>query len=67
MSARNNYFYAKIPELDSPPECFYNAYQNGLYYKNIPNGVYVDEENKKYYSGLKQMKDNTRCTLMVCS
>ena len=39
-------FYAKIVELDTPPECVYNVYQNGLYYHNLPNRIYVDELKK---------------------
>ena len=65
MSAWVKIFFAKIAELDTPPEFIYNADQNVLYYQNLPNHVYVDESNKKYYSGVKQMKDKTRITLVV--
>ena len=51
--------------MDTPPECFYNADQNFLCYQKLPNSVYVDEANKHYYFGVNQMKDKTRCTLMV--
>ena len=46
MSEWHKYFHAKISELDTPPECVYNADQTGRYYQNIPNCVYVDEANE---------------------
>ena len=58
-------FHDKIAEMDTPPECVYNANQTDLYYQNLPNLVYIDEANKKNYAGVKQMKDKTRITLMV--
>ena len=65
MSAWRKDFHANIAEVDTIPECVWNADQTGLYYQNLPNSVYVDEANKKDYAGVKQMKYNTRITLMV--
>ena len=58
-------FHANIVEVDTPPECVYNAYQTGLYCQKLPNRVYVDEANKKDCAGVKQMKYKTGITLMV--
>ena len=65
ISAWRKDFHAKIEETEKTPERGYNADQTGLYYKKLPNSVYVDESNKKYYSGVKQLKYKTHFTLMV--
>ena len=54
-------------EIDIPPECVYNADQNGLYFPNIWNTLYVDMKHKKSYRGCKKMKDNMCTTLMLCT
>ena len=51
--------------MDTPPEYVCNADQTGIYCQKLSNHVYVYEANKKGYSGVKQMKDNTRITLVV--
>ena len=48
-------FNAKIAEMDTYPEWFYNTHQIGLYHQKPPNGVYFDEANKKDYAGVKKM------------
>ena len=58
-------FHANIAEADKPPEWVHNVDQTDLYYQKLPNGVYVDELNKKDYAAAKQMKYNTSITLMV--
>ena len=65
MSEWSNDFHANIAEVDTRPECIYNEEQTSLYHQQLPNSVYVDESNKKDYSGANQKKDKTRCTLMV--
>ena len=65
MSPWRKYFYARIVEVDTPPEFVYNACQNGLYYQNLPNRVYINEANKKGYYGVKLIKYKTRITFMV--
>ena len=55
MSAWHKHFHAKIVEVETSPELFYNADQAGLYYQNLPNCVYIDEINKKDYAGLKKI------------
>ena len=60
-------FHEVIEKYSIPPSCVYNADQTGLYYQKLPNRVYVDKDAKKTYAGVKQMKDKTRVTLMVCT
>ena len=48
-------------------DCFYNKYQTGLYYHNIPNTLWVKKQEKKKYCDCKQMKDKTRTTIMACT
>ena len=65
MSLRRKDFHANIVELDTPLECVYNADQTGLYYQKLQNRVYVDEANKKDYSGVKQIKEKNRITIIM--
>jgi hypothetical protein len=60
-------FHRIIEENDIKPSCLYNGDQTGLYYQKLPNRMYVDADKKKNYSGVKQMKDKTRITIMVCT
>ena len=60
-------FHELLEKYSIPPSCVYNADQTGLYYQKLPNRVYVDKAAKKTYAGVKQMKDKTRVTLMVCT
>ena len=50
-----------------PPSRVYNGDQTGLYYQKLPNRMYVDKDTKHTHAGVKQMKDKTRVTLMVCT
>ena len=65
MSAWHKHFHAKIVEMETSPELFYNADQTGLYYQNLPNCVYIDEINKKDYAGLKKGLYKNYIILMV--
>jgi hypothetical protein len=47
--------------------CLYNANQTGLYYQKLPNRIYVDAASKNDYSGVKQRKDKTCDTIMICT
>ena len=49
------------------PECVYNADQAGLFYRKLPNTLYVNKEEKKKLRGCKEMEDKTRLMLMVCT
>jgi hypothetical protein len=60
-------FWPMIERYNVPMSCIYNADQTGLFYQKLPNTIYVDKSRKKEYKGAKQMKDKTRCTLMVCT
>ena len=44
----------------------YNADQTGLFYRQLPNRMFVDEDKVKSTRGVKQMKDKDRVTLMMC-
>lgn len=48
-------------------ECIYNADQTGLYYRKLPNRIYVKKAERKTARGVKQMKDKDRVTIMVCT
>ena len=65
MSAWRKDFHANIAEVDAHPKRFYNEYQTSIYCQKFPNRLYFDEESKKDYSGVKQMKDKNCITLMV--
>ena len=67
MSEWRTKFWALIEEHNIEPCCVYNADQTGLYYQKLPNRMYVDANQKSSYAGVKQMKDKTRVTLMVCT
>ena len=60
-------FHDLLEMYNIPPSCVYNGDQMGLYYQKLPNRMYVDKDAKKTYAGVKQMKDKTRITLMVCT
>ena len=60
-------FHDLLEEYSIPPSCVYNGDQTGLYYQKLPNRMYVDKDTKSTYAGVKQMKDKTRITLMVCT
>ena len=46
--------------------CIYNADQTGLYYRKLPNRMFVSPEKRKKARGTKLMKDKDRITVMVC-
>ena len=48
-------------------ECMYNAYHTGMFYQKLPKTLYINKKENKKIRGCKQMKDNKRVTLMVCS
>lgn len=57
-----------IEEKGVGPSCLYNAdHQTGLFYQKLPNALYVQKNNKKFFKGTKQMKDKTRVTTMICT
>jgi hypothetical protein len=60
-------FHRILEEKEIRPPCLYNGDQTGLYYQKLPNRIYVDAAKKDDYSGVKQMKDKTRITIMVCT
>ena len=45
----------------------WNADQSGLYYQKFPNRMYCLPEERSTIRGVKQMKDKTRITLMICT
>lgn len=45
----------------------YNADQTGLFYQKLPNRIYCRKEDRKSLSGVKQMKDKSRVTVMLCA
>jgi len=44
----------------------WNADQTGLYYRKLPDRIYVDKDRKNSVRGVKAMKDKSRITIMVC-
>ena len=66
-----NEFKRELTELmtehDISLDRIYNADQTGLYYQKLPNTMYVNTAEKHTARGVKQMKDKTRLTLMVCT
>lgn len=44
----------------------YNADQTGLFYQKLPNRTYCEKSAHNTVRGVKQMKDKTRITLMLC-
>ena len=58
---------ALIHKYDVPAEQVYNGDQTGLYFKKLPNRIYVDATQKKSIRGVKRMKDKHRLTVMVCT
>ena len=65
VSELRKYFHAMITELDTPPECIYNADQTNHWYRNLPNCGYGDEANKNYFADVKEIIDKTRITLKL--
>ena len=59
-------FHELLEKLSIPPSRVYNGDQTGLYYQKLPNRMYVNKDTKHTHAGVKQMKDKTRVTLMVC-
>lgn len=45
----------------------YNADQTGLFYRKLPNRMFLKKEAAKTARGCKQMKSKERLTLMVCT
>ena len=60
-------FQKLLDKFSIPSSRIYNGDQTGLYYQNLPNRMYVDKDTKHTHAGVKQMKDKTRVTLMVCT
>jgi hypothetical protein len=60
-------FHRIIEDKNIPIECIYNGDQTGLYYQKLPNRVYISKDNKATVAGVKQMKDKTRITAMICT
>jgi hypothetical protein len=60
-------FHRILEEKDIQPSCLCNGDQTGLCYQKLPNRICVDAVKKNDYSGVKQMKDKTRITIMVCA
>ena len=60
-------FHGIIEDKNIPIECIYNGDQTGLYYQKLPNRVYISKDNKATVAGVKQMKDKTRITAMICT
>ena len=58
-------FHKLLEEFSIPQLCVYNGDQTELYYRKLPNRMYVDKDTKHHHAGVKQMKDKTRVTLMV--
>ena len=56
-----------IEDKKNSPKCLYNADQTGLFFQKLPNSLYVEKCRAKDYAGVKQMKDKTRITMMVCT
>ena len=63
---KSEVFHPLIKKHDTPEACIHNADQTGLFHQKLPNRVCVDKSNAKSFAGVKQMKDKTRSTLMVC-
>ena len=60
-------FHELLEEFSIPPSRVYNGDQTGLYYQKLPNRIYMDKDTKHTHAGVKQMKDKTRVTLMLCT
>lgn len=58
---------ALMDKHNVPLEHVYNGDQTGLYYRKMPNRIYVDKEQRKSVRGVKAMKDKERITAMVCT
>jgi hypothetical protein len=58
--------YACMEKYNIPFERLYNADQTGLFYKKMPNRIYLDKGNEDFH-GVKQMKSKDRVTIMVCT
>ena len=67
MAAWCTKFWEEIEYHNLEPNCVYNADQTGLYHQKLPSRLYVTATEKNAYAGVKQMKDKTRLTLMVCT
>ena len=56
-----------VERCDISTDRIYNADQTGLFYQKLPNTMYVDATERTTARGVKQMRDKTRVTLMVCT
>ena len=52
-----------------PFHLIYNADQTGLYFRKMPNRIYVNKDaaEKRSKRGVKAMKAKDRITVMVCT
>ena len=48
-------FHKQVDYLRLPQARIYNADQTGLFYKKLPNIIYINKAEQKNYSGNKQM------------
>ena len=60
-------FHKQVDYIRLPQARIYNADQTGLFYKKLPNIIYINKAEQKNYSGNKQMEAKDRITLMVCT
>jgi hypothetical protein len=60
-------FHDVLERCNIKPSCLRNADQTGLFCQKLPNRICVDKADKKDHAGVKQMKDKTRITIMVCT
>jgi len=58
---------SKMDAYNVPKERVWNADQSGLYFQKLPNRMYCKPEERATMRGVKQMKDKTRITLMICT
>jgi len=55
----------KMTEYSVPAMCVYNGDQTGLFYSMLPNTLYIKEDERKNFRGVKAMKSKERVTVMI--
>ena len=58
-------FFPIIEKHNIDPSRIFNVDQTGLYYTKLLNRLYIEHSRKKNYTGVKQMKDKHRVTIMI--